>query len=244
MPPNYPTPNDTKIYITAMAANASLCEGDSGSGFVTVEYGRVTVRGVASQGNTGDCMTPNGEAVFTDVFAFRGWIFQTMGMSDAALTGNTRVRWSGYAARGTMTVACFNPNNGNLVGPLNVVGVEEGAQCEAGQTQTVMCTLDKTQDSTRFLGPPVLTGMTMRTIANGASQVPSGSTASFFGLLPAGTSREFTCRIGGSVTSGVLGNLSGTTAVMSRGVEGESSEEPTVEQPSPFDLPEAGSGTK
>ena len=239
MPPNYPTPNDTKIYITAMAANASLCEGDSGSGFVTVEYGRATVRGVASQGNTGNCMTPNGEAVFTDVFAFRGWIFQTMGMSNAALTGNTRIRWSGYAARGTMTVACFNPNNGNLVGPLNVVGVEEGTQCEAGQTQTVMCTLDKTQNSTKIFGPPVLTGMTMRTTANGASQVqsipPSGSTASFFGLLPAGTSREFTCQIGGSVTSGALGNLGGNMAVLSRGVEEDQSAEPIVEQPSPFD---------
>jgi hypothetical protein len=245
MPPNYPTANDTKIYITAMAANASLCEGDSGSGFVTVEYGRATVRGVASQGNTGDCMTPNGEAVFTDVFAFRGWIFQTMGMSNAALTGNTRIRWSGYAARGTMTVACFNPNNGNLVGPLNVVGVEEGAQCEAGQTQTVMCTLDKTQDSTKFLGPPVLTGMTMRTTANGASQVqsirPSGSTASFFGLLPAGTSREFTCQIGSSLTAstGVISGLNAT--VMSRGVEGAESKDEIVEQPSPFDQPE---GTK
>lgn len=239
MPPNYPTPNDTKIYITAMAANASLCEGDSGSGFVTVEYGRATVRGVASQGNTGNCMTPNGEAVFTDVFAFRGWIFQTMGMSNAALTGNTRIRWSGYAARGTMTVACFNPNNANLVGPLNVVGVEEGAQCEAGQTQTVMCALDKTQDSTKVFGPPVLTGMTMRTTANGASQAqsipPSGSTASFFGLLPAGTSREFTCQIGSSVTSGVLGNLGGNMAVLSRGVEEDQSAEPIVEQPSPFD---------
>lgn len=242
MPPNYPTPNDTKIYITALAANASLCQGDSGSGFVTIEYGRATVRGVASQGNTGNCMTPNGEAVFTDVFTFRGWILQTMGMSNAALTGNTRIRWSGYAARGTMTVACFNPNNGNLVGPLNVVGVEEGAQCEAGQTQTVMCTLDKTQDNMKFPGPPVLTGMTLRTTSNGASQVqsisPSGSTASFFGLLPASTSREFTCQIGTAVTSGTIGGMGGVGGVLSRGVDGERQEE-TVEQPSPFDEPEA-----
>jgi len=237
MPPNYPTPNDTKIYITAMAANASLCEGDSGSGFVTVEYGRATVRGVASQGNTANCMTPNGEAVFTDVFAFRGWIFQTMGMSNASLTGNTRIRRSGSAASGTMTVACFNPSGGNLVGPLNVVGVEEGTVCEPGQTQTVMCTLDKNQAATKF-GPPQLAGFTMRTTTSSGSQVQalpiSGNTASFFGLLPAGTSREFTCQVSSGLVA-ATGAVTGNMAVMSRGVEKDQAEEPEIVQPSPFD---------
>ena len=101
-----------KFYITAAAAKASLCPGDSGSGFVTVEYGRATVRGIASQGTINDCMTPSGEATFTDVYAFRGWILQKMGMNDASLTGNTRLRWSGSSARGTMVVACFNPSGG------------------------------------------------------------------------------------------------------------------------------------
>ncbi|MBM2846707.1 MAG: Trypsin-like serine protease, partial [Bacteroidetes bacterium] len=67
----------SKLFVQASAAGASLCPGDSGSGFVTVENGRAIVRGVASQGSVGDCMTPTGEAVFTDVFAFRGWILQT-----------------------------------------------------------------------------------------------------------------------------------------------------------------------
>ncbi len=231
-----------KFYITAAAAKASLCPGDSGSGFVTVEYGRATVRGIASQGTINDCMTPSGEATFTDVYNFRGWILQKMGMNDASLTGNTRLRWSGSSARGTMVVACFNPSGGNLVGPLNVVGVEEGALCEAGQTQTVMCTLDKNQTSTKF-GPPKLVGFTMRTtMSNGSSQVQSlpisGSTASFFGPLPANTSREFTCQVASGLTA-VTGALTGSNmAVMSRGVEGEEPAEPMIEQPSPFDPPE------
>ena len=235
-----------KFYITAAAANASLCEGDSGSGFVTVEYGRATVRGIASQGTVSDCKTPTGEATFTDVYNFRGWILQKMGMSDAALTGNTRLRWSGGAARGTMVVACFNPSGGNLVGPLNVVGVEEGALCEANQTQTVMCILDKNQPATKF-GTPQLTGFTMRTTTSSGSQVQSlpisGSTASFFGSLPPGTSREFTCQVA-SGRLAVTGAITGTNmAVMSRGVEEGAIEEPEIVQPSPFD-PSEGTATE
>jgi hypothetical protein len=227
-----------KIYITAMAANASLCKGDSGSGIVTVENGRATVRGIASQGSISSCTTPSGEAVFTDVFAFRGWILQTMGKNDASLSGNTRVRWSGRGARGVMIVACFNPY-GNLEGPLNVVGVEEGTVCEPGQTQTVMCKMDQNQSGT-VSTRPTLTGLTMRTtMANGASQVQtipaSGNTANFFGLLPAGTTREFTCQIGTATTTGGIGGVGGVGAVLSRGIEPQEPEEPTVMQPSPFD---------
>lgn len=235
-----PIPVDTyplKFNITAGAAMSSLCPGDSGSGFVTVEYGRATVRGIASQGTISDCMTATGEATFTDVFANRGWILQTMGKNDSSLVGNTRVRWSGRSARGLMLVACFNPY-GNLEGPLNVVGVEEGAVCEANQTQTVMCKLENNPGGT-VSTTAVLSGLTVRTTqANGSSQVqtipPSGNTASFFGLLPTGVSREFTCQIGSPLTSGtVLGSTS--TAVLSRGLESENQPEATIDQPSPFD---------
>ena len=229
-----------KFYITSAAANASLCEGDSGSGFVTVEYGRATVRGIASQGTVSDCKTPTGEATFTDVFNFRGWILQKMGMNDASLTGNTRLRWGDSSARGTMVVACFNPSGGNIVGPLNVVGVEEGAVCEAGQTQTVMCTLDKNQPSSKF-GPPKITGFTMRTTTSGGSQVQSlpvsstGNTASFFGPLPAGTSREFTCQVSSGFVAATGAITGANMAVMTRGVEDGKPEEPEIVQPSPFD---------
>lgn len=228
----------TKLFVQASAVGGALCPGDSGSGFVVVEYGRAVVRGVASQGSVGDCKTPTGEAVFTDVFAFRGWILQTMGKSDASLTGNTRIRWSGRMARGKMVVACFNPY-GNLEGPLNVIGVEEGAMCEPGQTQTVMCNLDKNQSGT-VSTRPILTGLTMRTTkTGGASQVQtlraSANTASFFGLLPAGTTREFTCQIGTATTTGGIGGEGGVGAVLSRGIEEGQPTEPIIEQPSPFD---------
>ncbi|MFZ1746712.1 MAG: trypsin-like serine protease [Nitrospirales bacterium] len=230
-----------KINIPATAASASLCPGDSGSGFVTVENGRATVRGIASQGNTTNCLTPNGEAVFTDVFTFRAWILQTMGKTDPSLVGNTRVRWSGRMAHGRMIVACFNPY-GNLEGPLNVVGVEEGTVCESGQTQTIMCNLDKNQGNVGVM-VPTLSGLTVRTtMSNGTSQVqtlpPSGSTASFFGLLPAGASREFTCQIGTATTTGGIGGVGGMGAVLSRGIEEGQTTEPIIEQPSPFDLTE------
>ena len=231
-----PIPQDTyppKFNITASAAIASLCPGDSGSGFVTVENGRATVRGIASQGTITDCMTPSGEATFTDVFAFRGWILQTMGKND---NFSTRVRWSGYMARGTMALGCANPYNMTLVGPLNVAGVEEGIPCEAGQTQTVICNLEKNQGNVGVM-VPVLSGLTMRTtLSNGTSSVQtipaSNNFASFFGLLPAGTAREFTCQIGTPITGAVIGT---NTQVLSRGVEGELGGEPTIIQPSPFD---------
>ena len=222
----------TKLYVQASAANASLCPGDSGSGFVTIESGRATVRGIASQGSVGTCMTPSGEAVFTDVFAFRGWILQTMGKSGNL---NTRVRWGGKTARGVMGLGCLP--NPTIWGPLNVVGVEEGNMCDPGQTQTIMCNLDKNQGNVGNLAP-VLSGLTVRTTVNGTAQVQtipaSGNTASFFGLLPAGASREFTCQIGNPLTSGVFGNVAGN-AVLSRGVEEGSPSGETVEQPSPFD---------
>ena len=234
----------TKIFVEASAAvgtaGASLCPGDSGSGFVMVENGRAIVRGVASQGNTGNCMTPNGEAVFTDVFAFRGWILQTMGKNDATLSGNTRVRWSGVMARGKMVMGCSNPNT-PYFGPLNVVGVEEGAVCDGGQAQGIICQLDPNQASTKF-GPPLIVGFTMRTtMANGSSQVTPlpfvSNLAQFAGPLPAGASREFTCQIGTSITANMGAITGANTAVMSRGVEGEQPTEPIVEQPSPFDQP-------
>jgi hypothetical protein len=193
-----------KFHITASAALASLCPGDSGSGFVTLENGRATVRGIASQATIANCMTPSGEATFTDVFTFRAWILQTIGKNNATLAGNTRVRWRGTAARGVMGIGCL-PND-TMWGPLNVAGVEVGAMCDSGQSQTVTCNLDKVQQSTGPLGPPKIVGLTMRTIAaNGSADVRalpvSANTANFFGLLPAGVSRDFVCQIGNSITA-------------------------------------------
>ena len=231
----------SKLFVEASAAGASLCPGDSGSGFVTVEAGRAIVRGVASLGSIGDCKTPSGEAVFTDVFVFRNWILQTMGKSDATLSGNTRVRWSGVSASGKLVMGCSNPNT-PYFGPLSVVGVEEGAMCDGGQAQGIICQLDSNQAGTRF-GPPQITGFNMRTtMSDGTSRVDKlpfvGNLAQFAGPLPPGASREFTCQIGTSLTAN-MGAITGmNAAIMTRGIEGGEEGEATVEQPSPFDAQE------
>jgi hypothetical protein len=221
--PMPPVDSGSQFSIPASAASATLCVHDSGSGFVTVENGRATVRGIASNitGESG-CLAPNGLAGFTDVFTFRDWILQTMGKSDTSLVGNTRVRWSGHAARGKMVMGCSNPNT-PYVGPLNVVGVEEGAVCEGGQTQGIICQLDPNQASTKF-GPPQIVGFTMRTtMANGTSEVNSlpfsSNLAQFANTFPAGVSREFTCQIGTLMLAPLTGS---TPLILQRGVEPES----------------------
>ena len=231
-----------KIFVPANTAGAALCPGDSGSGFVTLERGRATVRGVASQGTVSNCMTPTGEAVFTDVFVVRDWILQTMGKNDASLSGNTRVRWGGTTAKGKIVMGCSHPNT-PYWGPLNVVGVEEGAMCDGGQAQGIICQLDANQPSTKF-GPPQIVGFTMRTTLPGApSQVVQlpfvNNLAQFSGTFPPSAQREFTCQIGTSLTAstGVISGMS--TAVMTRGIEEGADVEATVEQPSPFDQTEA-----
>lgn len=207
-----------KFYITAKAANASLCPGDSGSGFVTVEYGRATVRGVASMGNTADCMAPNGEAVFTDVFTHRGWILQTMGKSEAALAGNTRVRSSGRFARGQMGIQC--PASASQYGPLNVAGVEEGSNCATGQEQVVSCGLDANQGAVTVASAPVLSGITMKTyMQNGTSVVKSygsrGNSLRVHETFPQGAvAREFSCLIGTATTSGGVFGTNTTSTVL------------------------------
>jgi hypothetical protein len=164
-----------------------------------------------------------------------------MGKNDATLSGNTRVRWSGMGARGKLVMGCSHPNT-PYFGPLIVVGIEEGAMCDGGQAQGIICQLDSNQASTRF-GPPQIVGFTLRTtMANGATQVTQlpfvSNLAQFSGPFPSGASREFTCHIGNGLTSGTVGSIGGVGAVLSRGIEPQESEEPTVMQPSPFDSAE------
>jgi hypothetical protein len=184
-------------------ATGALCPGDSGSGFVTYENGRATVRGIVSEAS-GDCVTPSGHlARFIDVFLYRDWILETIRMPDYFLAGNTLVRWSGRVARGVMGIGC--PNRfGTMWGPLNVLGVEEGANCEAGESQTVVCSLSGAQ-----IGPVgrAITGFTMKTEcppfpASVASLLFTPTWASYYGPAPVHPNplgvcqREFTCRVG------------------------------------------------
>ena len=186
-----------RFSIFTTATTGALCHGDSGSGFVTLENGRALVRGVASTVNTSsNCTDPAGnQADFVDVFAYRDWIFQSIGMTDYFLDGNTRVRWSGRAARGSVGVGCPN-DYGTMWGPLNVAGVMEGANCENDQAQTVVCSLSAGQSALSVR----ISAFTMKT-TNEIGEVtvqplPFTSTwASFFGVKPHGAFREFTCRV-------------------------------------------------
>lgn len=174
------------------AGGASLCEGDSGSGFVTYETGRAVVRGIAA--NATNCMTStNPNAAFVDVYHHRGWILATMKTTDAELAGNTRVRWTGRASRGRMIVGCTNPA-GNMWGPLDVLGVRLGASCAADETQSVLCSVEAGQGLT-------INGFGMTT------RYPDGTwstqllpftatSASYYGVNPPGVVREFTCSVG------------------------------------------------
>src|SRR5262249_8547711 len=87
------------------SSGAYLCPGDSGGGFVTLEDGRATVRGIVSEGTVRDCRTPPtppAAATFADVFTDLDFIAQTItgGASAGPIFGNTRVRWTGSAIRG------------------------------------------------------------------------------------------------------------------------------------------------
>lgn len=194
-----PADGFAKFIIHTTDATGSMCPGDSGSGLVTQESGRATVRGVASTVNeSSDCVTPSGNEVeFIDVFTHRDWILRTIGMTDYFLAGNTRVRWSGWATRGVIGIGCLNAY-GTMWGPLNVPGVEEGANCESDQTQTVVCSLDGDEGSPAMAMQ--ITGFTMKTTAeNGTTDVRalpfSANWASYYGRLPHGAYREFTCRV-------------------------------------------------
>jgi Trypsin len=198
--------------IATAAAPAWLCPGDSGSGFVTLENGRATVRGIASMETiNGDCSaTPPAEVDFVDVFSHRDWILQTMAMNDASLAGNTRVIRTGRLAQGVVGIGCINPY-GTMWGPLYVAGIEEGANCESGQTQAVVCSLNGAQAGVL---PVTIIKFTLKsTAANGTislQSLPFGSTwASFSGIVPEGTTREFTCQIG---SAGIFDSASAVKA--------------------------------
>jgi len=67
----------------ARSPTASLCPGDSGSGFITFNGSANVVVGIASQTHVGDCTQPNVEFVAADVFQHRDWIRSTAGIYNA-----------------------------------------------------------------------------------------------------------------------------------------------------------------
>jgi hypothetical protein len=61
----------------AKSLTASLCPGDSGSGFVSLISGANVVAGIASQANADDCTRPNIEFTAVDVYKHLDWIRTT-----------------------------------------------------------------------------------------------------------------------------------------------------------------------
>jgi secreted trypsin-like serine protease len=217
-----PIPSDSNpdpfiIGIQTSDANGSLCHGDSGSGFVTIENGRAIVRGVTStiSDTSEDCVAhPAIDEYFTDVFAHRDWILQTMGTVDYRLDGNTRVRSQGLEARGVIMIGCDN-FYGTMSGPLNVLGVQLGANCAPGESQAIVCSVNGNATNTgnaRNIGlfRTVINAFTMKTTCapHGTSvqSLPfTENWASFFGPNavspdPVGIcTREFTCSLGDAI---------------------------------------------
>jgi hypothetical protein len=201
---------------TSSASGAWLCQGDSGSGFVTQENGRATVRGILSYVlfNTGTtvCATTNPaeSQSFTDVFVYRDWILETMKMADFWLAGTNRVRWEPAkgtgGTRGFIRIQCDNElglYGDEMKGPTDVFGVELGANCEPGHWQTVICAVDIEDPSDIH----AIAGFTMKTRcpAHTSEQLLpfSYNWAGYTDLTPAPIRsdgniciREFSCGIG------------------------------------------------
>lgn len=206
-----PVPASGGSSFTLFLADSSgaLTGGDSGSGIVTLENGRATVRGIASLGESqgGAPRDPS----FTDVFAHRDWIFQTLRSAEHLVSGLTRVTRRGRISGGVMLLGCPNPH-GTMSGPLYVEGAAIGAVCEAGQTQSVVCSVND-DFSALEVTPIGITGFTMRTDCppHGVSvqELPHSQTsATFFGAAAVNPDllglciREFTCSIGRIVGNG------------------------------------------
>lgn len=183
--------------ITTGASNNKLDSGDSGSGLVTVEGGRALVRGIAR-----NAVVSSGTAGFSDAYAYRTWILNTMNKNANTLAGNTRVRWSGHTSRGQMGLYCTNPA-GSMLGPLNVVGVQLGASCASYQTKTVLCSLESNQLY-------VIKSFKMRTLDASGNTVDtqslshSGTFAAHFSYTLPGVIREYTCEVGWTLPSKVI----------------------------------------
>jgi len=88
---------------------------------------------------------------------------------------------------------------GTRMGPLNVVGVEEGAVCEPNQPRTVMCSLNPDQGNVKLM--PRVDNLTIKTTkASGAIETrvlsaPTNGISYKSAFPPGGILQEFVCQI-------------------------------------------------
>jgi secreted trypsin-like serine protease len=130
---------------------ASLCSGDSGSGFVRIVNGRATVQGIASYSSTSCNSGALGlNAGMADVYAHRGWILSTLGMTQAELDGRSRLRMSGRVSTGVMKLGCVGTSVSNVEGPM-VPGVElRLPACGTWSVTTASCDLSSAATDLQF----------------------------------------------------------------------------------------------
>jgi hypothetical protein len=167
----------------------SVCEGDSGSAFVEVLDGRAQVVGIASNMSSdgGSCIPAGGQLQLADVFSYRSWILNTMGMGAENAKGRVRLRWAGAASPSIMSLQCLSAQLPAIEVPMNAPGAEIAMDCDDAR---VFCQAQGANMS--------LNGFSKRTIANGTSTVQSlsytsGWTAAFGD--PGDAFLEFTCSI-------------------------------------------------
>src|SRR5262249_38939892 len=73
-------------YFIAKSPTASLCPGDSGGGFITLnDQGLNAVTGIAAEAANQDCTKPNLEFDMVDVFQHLDWITSTTSKIGSAL---------------------------------------------------------------------------------------------------------------------------------------------------------------
>lgn len=186
----------------------SLCQGDSGSGFVMTLDGRATVVGIVSNGSnldpTNHCIGVNGQAELTDVYSYRDWILGTMGMSLEQVAGRVRLRGAGASSfdmlrgigassTGMLSLRCLSTDSAApppyVEVATNVPGGEIAIDCDGAQV---------------FCLPPAglsLTGFDVRTIGAGGTTTALPYLSDFTVALvhPGASFQQYTCTVGGGL---------------------------------------------
>lgn len=138
----------------------SVCEGDSGSAFVEVLDGRAQVVGIASNMSSdgSSCIPAGGQLQLADVFAYRDWIYSTIGMAAEDVKGRVRLRWAGASSPSTLSLQCLSADLPAIEVPANVPGGEIAMNCDDAR---VFCQAQGANIS--------MNGFSKRTLSNGTS---------------------------------------------------------------------------
>ena len=186
----------------------SLCSGNSGSGFVTIRDGRAQVFGITSNVSPGPCNSESGGASLADVYSYRDWILSKIGMTEEQIGGHVRMRWTGSATPGEMSLQCLT--DGPLVYvSMNAPGGEIGVECPGKQVRASCQSQGGTITSfTRrtFTSAGNVTQESLPYWSSTAAALASASPSDAFpwntGSLPV---QEFSCNVVGNNDVAVVG---------------------------------------